>query len=394
MMNLSKHWNLNSEITFLNHGSFGACPDSVLKKQAELRDRMERQPVQFFVRDLPELLDNARQQVAEYLDAESDDIAFVRNATEGVNAVVGRMDFKAGDEILVTSHGYRACENAALHAVRKAGGKLIFADFPFEGVTPDVVLESITSKVSGRTRMALIDHITSPTGLVLPIEKIVRHLESEGVPTLVDGAHAPGMLDVSLRTLNPAWYVGNFHKWVCAPKGSAFLYARRDLHQGLHPASISHGYSFPRGAESHSRYHLEFDWTGTQDPTPWLTTPHAIEFMASIYEGGWSEIRKRNRKLTLRGRNILCQRLGISAPSPDSMIGQLAALRLPPAEGPPPTSPLYVNPLQDELLNTFGIEVPIVPWPNSPERLVRISAALYNVEEDYERLAKALEQLI
>ena len=393
-MNLSTHWKLDPEITFLNHGSFGACPTAVLERQMEFRAQMERQPVQFFVRDLPDLLDTSRNRVAQYLDAESNDIAFVRNATEGVNAVVGRMDFKPGDEVLVTSHGYRACENAALHAVRKAGGKLVFANFPFEGITPEDVLESISSQVSSRTKMALIDHITSPTGLVLPIEKIVRHLESVGVPTLVDGAHAPGMLDLSLKTLNPAWYVGNFHKWVCAPKGSAFLYARRDLHEGLHPASISHGYSFPLGAETHSRYHLEFDWTGTQDPTPWLTTPYAIEFMESICEGGWPAIRERNRQLTLRGRDIICHRLGIAAPSPDSMIGQLAALRLPPAEGPPPTSPLYVNPLQDELLNDFRIEVPIVPWPDSPERLVRISAALYNVEEDYERLATALEQLI
>ncbi len=393
-MSRSQHWGLDPKVTFLNHGSFGACPTEVLQEQMQLRQRMERQPVQFFVRDLPQLIDDARTRICDFLDADPDDIAFVRNATEGVNAVVGRMAFEPGDEVIVTNHGYRACENAAHHAVTRAGGKLVIAHFPFEGVTPELVVESITNAITDRTRMALIDHITSPTGLILPIEEIVRALESRGVPTLVDGAHAPGMVDLSIRRLAPAWYVGNFHKWVCAPKGSAFLYARRDLQAGLHPATISHGYSFPMGADTHSRYHLEFDWTGTQDPTPWLSTPRALDFVASLDEGGWPAVRKACRALTLRGRDILCSRLGLEPPSPDSMVGQLAALRLPPCEGPPPSSPLYVNPLQDQLLSQFDIEVPIVPWPESPERLVRISAAPYNVEDDYHRLANALERLI
>jgi len=393
-MSHDQHWQLDPEVTFLNHGSFGACPEFVLQRQAALRMQMEHQPVQFFVRDLPRLIDAARNSVANFLDANVEEIAFVRNATEGVNAVVGRMEFEPGDEVIVTNHGYRACENAAQHAISRAGGKLVVAQFPFEGITPDEVVTSITDAVTHRTKMALIDHITSPTGLVLPIERIVRALEDKGVPTLVDGAHAPGMVDLSMRRLAPAWYVGNFHKWVCAPKGSAFLFARADLQADLHPATISHGYSFPMGADSHSRFHLEFDWTGTQDPTAWLATPCAIDFMAAIHQGGWATARRRNRELAIKGRDVLCERLGIDAPCPDSMIGQLAALRLPPCEGPAPSSPLYVNPLQDKLLERFKIEVPIVPWPDAPERLVRISAAPYNVEADYHRLADALEQLI
>jgi isopenicillin-N epimerase len=393
-MVLRRHWGLDPEVTFLNHGSFGACPTAVLAHQAELRDRMERQPVQFFVRDLPDLVDSARERIAEFVDADPEDIALVRNATEGVNAVVGRLSFEPGDEVVVTNHGYRACDNAVLHAVTQAGGRLVFAKFPLTGLTPDMVIDAIEDAVTERTRLALIDHVTSPTGLILPIERIVPLLEARGIPTLVDGAHGPGMLALSMRALEPAWYVGNFHKWTCAPKGSAFLFARKDHREGLHPATISHGYSFSAGGGGRSRYHLEFDWTGTHDPTASLATPFAIDFMASIFDGGWPAIRAHNRNLTLRGREILCERLGIDAPCSEDMIGNLAALSLPDKEGPPPSSPLYVNPLQDALIEQFGIEVPIVPWPDLPKRLVRISGALYNVEADYHRLAEALEQLI
>ena len=172
-MTLQKYWRIDPDVTFLNHGSFGACPAFVLEHQAELRKRMEHQPVQFFVRDLPGLLDTARERIAQFLDANPKEIAFVRNATEGVNAVVGRMKFQPGDEVIVTNHGYRACENAAHHAVTQAGGKLVVAHFPFEGVSPQNVIDAITGAVTAQTKMAIIDHITSPTGLVLPIEEIV-----------------------------------------------------------------------------------------------------------------------------------------------------------------------------------------------------------------------------
>ncbi|MCA9637069.1 MAG: aminotransferase class V-fold PLP-dependent enzyme, partial [Myxococcales bacterium] len=231
----------------------------------------------------------------------------------------------------------------------------------------------------------------SPTGIVLPIAEIVAALAERGVDTLVDGAHAPGMLDLDLAAIGAAYYTGNLHKWVCAPKGAALLHIRRDRQRALHPAVISHGYSLRHGGRS---LHDEFAWTGTDDPTPWLCVATAIDALEAMVPGGWPELRRRCRELVLAGRDLLAEALGVAAPAPASMIGTLAALDLPPSVAPPPTSPLYVERLHCELFDRFRIEVPIIPWPRHPSRLVRISAFLYNELAEYERLAAALRELL
>lgn len=385
------HWSLDPSVTFLNHGSFGACPIPVLEYQVGLRQRMERQPVQFFVRDLEGLLDEARAALGDFLGAPAGDLAWVSNATTAVNAVLRSLRLEPGDELLTTDHEYNACRNVLDFVARRAGAQVVVANLPFPIAGPDQVIEAVMDRVTGRTRLALLDHVTSQTGLVLPIEALVRELRTLGVETLVDAAHAPGMLPLELAAIGAAWYTGNCHKWICAPKGAAFLYTRPDMQQQTRPAVISHGANSMRSGRS--RYLVEFDWTGTDDPTAFLSVPAAIRFMGELMPGGWAAVRETNRRLVLRGRELLCNSLGIDPPCPDEMIGSLASLPIPDGDGRIGDSPLYADPLQDRLLQRFHIEVPVIPWPAPPKRLIRISGQVYNQDGDYERLRDALRAL-
>jgi isopenicillin-N epimerase len=225
--------------------------------------------------------------------------------------------------------------------------------------------------------------------MVLPLERWIPWFTSRGVAVLVDGAHAPGMIPLRLRRLGAAYYTGNCHKWLGAPKGAGFLWVNPDHQDKIRPLAISHGANSPR--TDRSRFQIEFGWTGTWDPTAWLTVPEALRQMAALLPGGWPAIRRRNRRLALAAQTVLAQALGVELPCPRLMIGSLAALPLPAAtDSAPPRSPLYADPLQEQLLKQTGIEVPIIPWPAPPRRLVRISAQLYNDLSHYQRLAGAL----
>lgn len=386
---MRQHWTLDPAITFLNHGSFGATPRVVLEKQNEFRAQMEREPVRFFVRELEPLLDEARRAVADFVGADANGLAFVPNATAGVNAVLRSLDLDKFDELVVTTQEYNACRNALEYVAGVAGAKIVLVDLPFPIDSADVIVERLLEKVTERTRLVLIDHITSQTALIFPVERIVKELATRGVDVLVDGAHAPGFLPLDLRDLGAAYYAANLHKWVCAPKGAAFLYVRENRRAGVRPVSISHGANSTR--RDRSRFLIEFDWTGTFDPTPWLSVPAALDFMNSL--GGWPEVMRRNRELALLGRDMLCDTLQIETPAPDEMLGAMAAVPLP--DGKQSVAPsLYGDPLQDALLYEHGIEVPIVPWPQPPKRILRLSAQLYNEPADYERLARALRALL
>jgi isopenicillin-N epimerase len=384
---LRQHWSLDPDIIYLNHGSYGATPRAVLEKQNVFRAQMEREPTRFFNREYELLLDVARRALAEFLGADFDGLAFVTNATAGVNAVLRSLDLDKFDELLVTNHEYNASRNVLDYVAGLAGAKVVVIDIPFPIESPDVVVERVLEKISERTRLLLIDHVISQTALIFPLERIVAELSARGIDTLVDGAHAAGMLPLDLRRLDAAYYTGNLHKWVCAPKGAAFLYVRENRRASVRPASISHGASSMRTDKK--RFLLEFDWTGTFDPTAWLCIPESLRVMASLADGGWPEIMRRNRELALSARDLLCDALQIGKPAPDEMLGAMAALPLPDMTQPL-APPLFSDPLQDKLLFEHGIEVPFMPWPHPPKRLLRVSAQLYNTIEDYQRLAEAL----
>jgi isopenicillin-N epimerase len=371
-------WSLDPRIDFLNHGSFGACPSVVLEAQAQIRARLEREPVAFMLRELPGLLDEARAALAALVGAAADDLAFVNNATTGVNTVLRSLNFAPGDELLTTDHGYNACRNALDYVAERSGARVVVAAVPFPLTSRDEVLDAVMNRVTTRTRLALLDHITSSTALVFPIAELVERLAARGVDTLVDGAHAPGMVELELAQLGAAYYTANCHKWLCAPKGSAFLHVRRDRQAGIRPLVISHGANAQDGGRS--RFRHEFDWTGTQDPTPFLCVVDAIGFLEQLLPGGLPELMARNHALALEARAILCATLGIAPPAPDDMLGAMVTLPLPAGS----------QPLQDQLLLEDRIEVPIFPWPTNDSRCLRVTAQLYNTPEQYERLAQAL----
>jgi isopenicillin-N epimerase len=267
---------------------------------------------------------------------------------------------------------------------------VVVAHVPWPIAGPGQVIDSLLAAVTPRTRLALLDHVTSPTGLVLPLEELVARLASRGVDALIDGAHAPGMLPLDVSGIGAAYYTGNCHKWLCAPKGAAFLHVRRDRQAPIRPLTISHGANAPR--KDRSRFRLEFDWTGTDDPTAFLSLPVAIRFLASLFPGGWPELMARNHALALRGRQILCEALRVPAPAPESMLGSLASVPLPGFAGEPWSKGVWWHPLQRALLEKHGIEVPVMIFPAHPRQLIRISAQAYNSEEQYARLASALRE--
>jgi len=390
----ARHWSLDSETIFLNHGSFGACPLPVLDEQSRWRAVMESQPVDFFVRRVEGHLDAARNRLAAFLGADPENLVWVPNATTGVNAVLRSLELGPGDELLTTDHAYNACRNALEYTAERSGATVVVAEVPFPISSSAEAGMAILDRVGPRTRLALVDHVTSPTGLVFPIGEIVAQLQARGVDTLVDGAHAPGMVPLDLESLGAAYYAGNCHKWLCAPKGAGFLHVRPDRQDTIVPTSISHGANSPR--TDRSRFQLLFDWTGTADPTAYLAVPTALDFMAGLLPGGWEAVMAANRSLALGGRSLLCEALRVPVPAPEEMIGSLAAVPLPPADrsDQPPASSLYGDPLQEVLLERWKVEVPIVPWPGWPSRLVRVSAQVYNRPEQYSTLASALKELL
>lgn len=376
-------WGLDPAFTFLNHGSFGACLLAVQQRQQELRRQLEAQPVRFFGRSLEPLLDESRAVLAAFVGACLADLAFVPNATTGINTVLRSLSFRPGDELLTTDHEYNASRNALDFVAQQSGARVVVAEIPFPLTSPEQVVQSVLSRVTDRTRLLLIDHVTSQTALVLPISPLIQALADQGIDTLIDGAHAPGMVPLDLGELGAAYYTGNCHKWLCAPKGAAFLYVREDRRDRIRPLVISHGANSPR--RDRSFFHLEFDWTGTGDPTPFLCVGMAIQHLAALLPGGWADIMSQNRALALWARERLSQRLDLALPCPDEMIGSMATLPLPAGDA---------DALYQALAEEFSIEIPIIPWRGQFNRLIRLSAQLYNTPADYDRLADVLAPLL
>jgi len=277
-----------------------------------------------------------------------------------------------------------------VEVARAAGVKLVVADIPFPLQSADEIMEAILRAVTPRTRLAMVDHVTSDSALVLPVKQIIRELEARGVDTLVDGAHAPGMLPLNLRVLRPAYYTANLHKWVCAPKGAAFLYVRENRQAQVQPAVISHGNNRTRAG--FTPFQDRFDWAGTFDPTAWLCVPEAIRWMSELLPGGWRELQQRNHQLAVKARRLLCERLGVTPPCPESLLGSLATIPLPERfQGHPSSGKIDAEQLA--LYDRFGIEVPFSRFGKPRRRWLRISAQIYNSPADYEFLAEALETL-
>jgi len=381
----AQHFSLDPDVTYLNHGAFGACPLFVQAKQLEFRERLEKNPVQFFTRELERLLDDTRAVLGPFLGAKPDNLAFVPNATAGVNTVLAALDLEPGAEIIINDHTYPACRNAVQYWAARRSHQVRVAKIPFPLASGEEIIQAILAQVTERTRLVLLDHVMSPSGLITPLESLVQTLRERGIDSLVDGAHGPGMLALDLERLGAAYYTGNLHKWGCAPKGAAFLWVRRDRQGLIHPLVISHGWAAPRS--DRSRFLLEFDWPGTLDASAILSIPAALSFLGGLFENGLPALYAHNHALALTGRDTLCAALGTQPPCPDSLLGSLSVALFPEVTPKVPTpDALYAA------LVARGIEVPIVPLPGYPSGFVRIAAQVYNSPGEFELLAEALRE--
>ena len=366
-------WALDWGWLHVNHGSFGAAPRVVLAEQQNWRRRMEARPGWFMHHTLPRALRKAAEQLGAFVGAEAEDIVFVENATAGCNAVLRSIRLRPGDEVLVLAQGYQAVRNAARYITERACARVIEAAVPFPRPRPAAIVASIHAALTPHTRIAVIDHITSPSALVLPIEDIGAVCHSAGVPVLIDGAHGPGQIPLDLRAIGADWYIGNCHKWLSAPKGSGFLWAAPERQSDLHPVTISHG--FGRG------FRAEFDWTGTGDRTSFLCIGAAIDFHHRL---GGRSLMARNAALAAEATALLCKRLAAEPGCEDTTTAAMSVIRIPLAG---PATPERALELRARLLSKH-VDAPIHAIADGI--WVRISAHAYNEIEDYERLAEIL----
>jgi isopenicillin-N epimerase len=370
-------WLLDWQKLTVNHGSYGATPRVVLAAQDEWRRRLEAQPTLFMRRVLPEALRRSAEHLAAFMGAEGKDLVFVENATVGCNAVLRSLRFEPGDEILLLSHTYGAVRNTARYVAGLSGARLVEAAVPFPDPDGDVLLANVAAALTKRTRLAIIDHITSPSALLLPVERLIALCRAAGVPVLVDGAHGPGQITLDLGVLGADWYVGNCHKWLMAPKGCAFLWARADRQAELHPVTISHG--FGQG------FLEEFDWTGTLDPSAFLAADAAIEFHQRL---GGAELRQRNAALAWRAAELVADRLGTDIGAGRGFCAAMTLVRLP-IDGP--ATPERALALRGRLLDAFATDAPLQALAGAI--WVRLSAQAYNEIDDYEALAEICRRL-
>ncbi len=326
----AKLWDFGG-VAYMNHGSYGACPLPLREFQRTEREKFLISPVDYFTDIYPLRFAAARKFWAEFTRADIEGMVLVEGATLGVNTVITSLAlrgfFKPGDEILLTSHGYNACNNAVREITAMTGAVIVVAPIPFPIADKSQVTESVLKAVTNKTRLALIDHITSATALVYPIHDIVAGLKTRGVETLVDGAHAPAHVPIDLRKLGAAFYTGNGHKWLCAAPGCAFLHVREDFRDRIRPLNTSHGANDANPAVS--AFQKAFAWPGTRDNTAWFTAGFAFDTLSALHTQGLTALIADNRRMALHGYKLLLDALGQKPNAPDDMLGCMATVLLP-----------------------------------------------------------------
>ncbi len=378
---------LDPSVVFLNHGSYGACPRPVFAEYQRWQLELERQPVEFLGRRSEALLDHARARLAAYLGADVDDIVFVPNATSGLNVVARSLPLAAGDEVLTTDLEYGALDRTWQLVSERTGGRYVRQAVPLPVETAEAVVEAVWAGVTARTKVLFLSHVTSATALTLPVAALAKRARAAGILTVVDGAHAPGQIPVDLDALGVDVYAGNCHKWLCAPKGSAFLYVRPEHQAWVESLIVSWGWVegnelFRPGRSFVSRN----QWQGTRDLAAYLAVPAAIDFQAAH---DWPAVRLACHALAVQARSLLAEITGLAPIAPDpapngwSWFAQMVAAPLPPVDG---------RALQRRLYDEHRIEVPITDGRGQP--LIRLSFQGYNTPDDLDAVLVALEKTL
>jgi len=369
---------LRPDVAFLNHGSFGACPKPVFDTYQAWQRELEAEPVEFLGRRSGGLLADARKVLGTYVGADAEDLVFVTNATYGVNIVARSLDLGPGDEVLTTDHEYGACDRTWKFICGTRGARYVKTPIPLPLPSDDEIVERLWAGVNERTKVIYMSHITSPTAITLPVGEICKRAREAGILTVIDGAHAPGQVELNLEKLGADFYTGNLHKWLCAPKGSGFLYARRDRQALLNPLIVSWGWESETPGPSQFIDH--FTWLGTADPSAYLSVPAAIEFQR---QWNWPRVREACHALAVAGRRRLEEVTGMPTLSPESNYVQMCSIELPAGS---------IEKLGTRLFDEYKVEVPLTRWDN--REFLRISIQAYNSVEDVDRLVDALERLI
>jgi isopenicillin-N epimerase len=371
-------WPLDPTVAHLNHGSFGAVPSSVLAEQDRWRTLMESNPTGFFWRVLPDAMETARIAAARFVGADPEGFVFSTNATTAINSVLRSLELSDRDEVLVTDHGYGAIHLAAEMACRRAGATLVVNPIPLPVEGIDELVEAVMAEVTDRTKIAIVDHIASPTAVVFPVAELVAELRARGILSLVDGAHAPGMVEVDLSALDPDFWTGNFHKWCCSPRGSAGLYVREEHRQRIAPLVTS--WDVKEG------FVKSFGWLGTTDYTAYLSVPPAIGLMEEL---GWERLRRHNRRLAAYGAEVVREALGTAPPTTAEVFEAMSLVALP---GGTAATVDETKALSTRVAETLGAEVAVFPWRD--RAYIRLSAQAYNAPVEYEELAVGLRKLL
>jgi isopenicillin-N epimerase len=380
---MKEYYLLDPEIIFLNHGSFGATPIPVMEAYQAWQIRLERQPVHFISRELLPELKRARQALGAYLNADEDDLVYIPNATFGVNIVARSLQLAPGDEILTTDHEYGACENVWKFMGQKNGSILVKRPIPLPLTSPAEIAEYFWQGVTPKTRVIFISHITSPTALRMPVEMICRKAREAGILTVIDGAHAPGQIQLNLRAMEPDFYLGNCHKWLQSAKGAGFLFARRELQPQLEPLVISWGWGKNASFTSGSQFLDYFEWAGTNDPSAYLSVPAAIQFQE---QHNWPVVQDQCQQILAEGLKQIDKLTGLESVYSDQAAPfvQMAVVRLPLVED--------ISEFKSQLLEQYRIEVPCIEW--NGQHFIRISVQAYNDTADMEALVTALVKLL
>jgi len=348
----------------------------------------ERNPLRFVFEGFEKKHGDAKEKLSNFLGTDSERLVFTTNATEGVNIVLKSLDLEKGDKLLCTNHTYPGCRAAIERVAEKSGAEVVRVDIPFPVASPGEITQRILKASSNGARLALIDHVSSETAMIFPVKEICEGLAKLGVDTIIDGAHAPGMLPLAIDEIGAAWYTGNCHKWMCGPKTAGFLVSAPGRLDEIEPLITSFGSSFQDVTRHRKQW--EFFWPGTSDASSFFVLPQLIDFMAGLLPGAWPEIMEHNHNLVLKGREILCDALNIPAPLPASMIGSMVTLPIPVHKPGAALGFFREDRLGNRLYEKYKIEVPIIQWPKPGEFKIRISAQLYNSVEDYQSLATAL----